>query len=187
APIMADPQRNVAALVLQHAREHPDRLAIVVPVPRGANSLTFGQLAARMEQLADAMAAAGLRRGDRVALLFPLSTDFYALALALMARGLVVVLIDGALDRRRMVRALAAARPRAVVSVRAVLRLWPLLPVLWRCKLISVDGAAFGPPRAPASPATRAACASVRPAWTSSCASATRRPSLTSCISPRTN
>ena len=133
---------NVAALVLENARRVPERVALVVP--RGDTDgheevITYGGLAMRIAQLSAGLARAGMREGDRAVLLFPVSVDFYALSLAVLASGMTVVLIDGALGLKRTLVAIEASRARAIVSVRAAMRLWPVLPPTWRAKRFTSD------------------------------------------------
>lgn len=136
----AEESGNLATLLLRHAAVAPDRVALVV----GDEVLTYRGLAARAAELAAGLRRAGLREGDRVLLLFPPSGDFFALATALFASGMVIVLLDGAMGARRALVALRTARPRAVVSVRALLRFWPLLPPLHHARRYAADGALPG-------------------------------------------
>ena len=65
--------------------------AFVVPEDGGGvperQVLTYGQVAARVETLAQRLAGAGVRRGDRVALALPNGPDFVLLLLAVTALG----------------------------------------------------------------------------------------------------
>lgn len=152
AATAASEKNNVAAVVWRHAEQTPDRVALVVPPadPRipldEAECVTFAELARRSAIFAAGMHDVGLRPGDRIALLAPVSVDFYALALAMFSRHLVAVLIDGAMARRRIVAALTASRAKAVVSVQRVLKWWPMIPALWGRRRIAVDiaSARFG-------------------------------------------
>lgn len=122
-----------------------DQLALVIPPAEGdlgaAAQISYGQLRRRVAQLQRGLARLGLVPGDRVVMLSPLGVDFFALALALLASGQVLVFLDGRLDKKRALAVLKAARPRAIVSVRQVLRLWPLLPVLWGTRRVVTDAA----------------------------------------------
>ena len=139
---------NLAALMVSQCTDRDQQLALVIPPSVGdftsASSITYGQLRRRIAQLQRGLARLGLVPGDRVVMLSPLGPDFFALALALLASGQVLVFLDGRLDRKRALAVLRAARPRAIVSVRQVLRLWPLLPVLWGTKRIITDAATSG-------------------------------------------
>jgi acyl-CoA synthetase (AMP-forming)/AMP-acid ligase II len=67
------------------ARGEPSRPAFIVP--DGGQVLTYAQVAARVETLAERLAGAGLRRGDRVALTLPNGPDFVLLLLAITVLG----------------------------------------------------------------------------------------------------
>jgi oxalate---CoA ligase len=56
-------------------------------VPDGGQVLTYAQVAAGIEALAQRLAGAGVRRGDRVALTLPNGPDFVLLLLAITALG----------------------------------------------------------------------------------------------------
>jgi acyl-CoA synthetase (AMP-forming)/AMP-acid ligase II len=101
--------------------------------------ITYGELRRRVARLQRGISSLKLKPGDRVVMLAPISIDFFALALALLASGMVLVFLDGRLDRRRLLRVLKAARPHCIVSIHQALRLWPLLPVLWNTRRIVTD------------------------------------------------
>jgi acyl-CoA synthetase (AMP-forming)/AMP-acid ligase II len=67
------------------ARGEPARPAFVVP--ESGQVLTYAQVAGRIETLAGRLAAAGVRRGDRVALTLPNGPDFVLLLLAIITLG----------------------------------------------------------------------------------------------------
>ncbi|MFL5910393.1 MAG: AMP-binding protein [Gaiellaceae bacterium] len=138
--------QSIITGVLQTARTAPDKPALVVTSARdpSASSTTFGALVERAGLFAGGLAGAGFRAGDRILCAAPPSPDFYAFALALLAGRMPVVLIDGSLDRRRLLGALRAARARAIVSTAAALRRWPLVPPLVRMRRYAVDGAPWG-------------------------------------------
>src|SRR5260370_37747612 len=67
------------------AGAQPSRPAFVVP--ESGQVLTYAQVAARIEALAQRLAGAGVRRGDRVALTLRGGPDFVLLLLAITALG----------------------------------------------------------------------------------------------------
>ncbi len=67
------------------AQAEPSGPAFVVP--ESGQVLTYAQLADRIETLAGCLAAAGVRRGDRVALTLPNGPDFVLLLLAITTIG----------------------------------------------------------------------------------------------------
>lgn len=141
---------NLAALILEHASARPDHQALVVPsswsssAVEASESLTFGELGQRVGGLRRGLAQMGLRRGDRVVVMFPVSVGLYVLVVALLASGLVPVLIDTKMGKSRVLEALGRAKPRALFSVRALLRHWPWLPALWGLKRVVTDAPTWG-------------------------------------------
>lgn len=134
---------NLASLILQ-GEGRAERLALATPGPSGAldgtvPQITYGELRKRVARLQRGLSTLKLKPGDRVVMLAPISIDFFALALALLASGMVLVFLDGRLDRKRLLRVLKAARPHGIVSIHQALRLWPLLPVLWNTRRIVTD------------------------------------------------
>jgi len=55
---------NLAAVIEQHARRRPDRVALVF----GETRITFGELDAWANRIAGGLAASGIKRGAHVAL-----------------------------------------------------------------------------------------------------------------------
>jgi benzoate-CoA ligase len=87
----------------------PDKFAIV-----GVENLTYGELAHRVGQFAAGLKAAGIRRGDRVAMLMLDTPDLIALHLATMAVGGIAVALSGRSAMHDLRRTLALVRPAAV-------------------------------------------------------------------------
>ena len=141
---------NLASLVLRHARTAPDRPALVVPIDwddaavRDAQELTYGELERRVAAVAAGLRRSGLREGDRVVVMIPVRVELYVLALALLAAGMVVVLVDAGMGTRRVVQAIRDSRAAAIVSVDALLRFRWVLPALWRLRRFSLDGGGLG-------------------------------------------
>jgi len=136
---------NFSDLVLRHAESSPERAALVFPRGFGAAGnedevVTYGELANRIRSFAAGLERAGLKPGDRVCLMFPVSADLYALALALMAGGMATVLIDSGMGTKRILSALKDSKARAIVSVTALLKHRFVIPTLWRMKKFAVDG-----------------------------------------------
>ncbi|HNN95080.1 MAG TPA: AMP-binding protein [Pseudomonadota bacterium] len=138
---------NCASITLNGSSAPPAQLAIALPSASGAlqgPQISFGELRQRIAEFQRGIDRSGLRPGDRVVMLSPVSIDFYALALALWGCGQVLVFLDGRLDRRRFLRVLAAAQAQAIVSVRPLLRLWPIMPPLWKLRRFVSDAPTWG-------------------------------------------
>src|SRR6476620_9901430 len=128
------PVVNVGFRLSATARHHPDGVAVAMPRGRDANgkriyeSLTFRELEADSNLLADGLAAIGVRPGMRLALMVPPSIDFISLVFAMFKAGVVTVLIDPGMGRRNLIRCLEECEPEGFVgiplaqAVRSVLR-----------------------------------------------------------------
>ncbi|MFH1057785.1 MAG: long-chain fatty acid--CoA ligase [Pseudomonadota bacterium] len=81
---------NVGSLLATSAGKYPDRTAVVSEQGR----LTFAQLDQRSDRLAAALLAGGLKRGDRVAMLFFNSQWFVEVYFATVKAGLVATPIN---------------------------------------------------------------------------------------------
>ncbi|MGY2002631.1 alpha/beta fold hydrolase [Blastococcus sp. SYSU DS1024] len=106
----AEPPRPWAALA---ARSEDDSPAVV---ETGGDSITWAELARRVADLAAGLAAAGVRPGERVALLLEPSADLTAAVYATWRAGAVIVVADKGLGFRGMRRALRGAAPDHVLG-----------------------------------------------------------------------
>ena len=106
----APPSRPWAALTARSDDGSP----AVVDV--GGGSVSWARLASRVGDLAAGLAAAGVRPGDRVALLLEPSADLTAAVYAVWRAGAVIVVADKGLGFRGMRRALRGAAPDHVLG-----------------------------------------------------------------------
>ena len=89
---------NLAAIIEQHARRRPDRVAVVF----GETRMTFGELDAWANRIAGGLAASGIRRGDHVALLCPNLPYFPAAYFGILKTGATVVPLNVLLTPREI-------------------------------------------------------------------------------------
>ncbi len=101
-------------------RSDDDAVAVAEMDPDGsariARSVSFVELARRVDVVAGRLAAAGVEPGNRVAPLIPPGIDLVELVYACWRVGAVVVAADAALGVRGIARALRGARPDYIVS-----------------------------------------------------------------------
>jgi oxalate---CoA ligase len=90
--------------------EHGDDPALVIP--EDGRVLTYGQLAERVTNLAGRLAAAGVGRGDRVALTLPNGPDMVQILLAIAALGAAAAPLNLAYTRSEFVFYLGDIEPR---------------------------------------------------------------------------
>ena len=89
---------NLSAVLEQHTRRRPDAEALVY----GDKRLTYAQLNAWANQIANALAASGIRRGDHVALLCPNLPYFPAVYFGILKAGATVVPLNVLLKPREI-------------------------------------------------------------------------------------
>ena len=89
---------NLSAVLEQHTRRRPEAEAVVY----GDKRLTYAQLNAWANQIADALAASGIRRGDHVALLCPNLPYFPAVYFGILKTGATVVPLNVLLKPREI-------------------------------------------------------------------------------------
>lgn len=123
---------NLIATFLEKAVRWPDRVAII---DGSGASVTFGELAARSEEVATAWEAAGLKQGDRALLAMGLGIDLYVSLAAVWHLGAVAVLPEPALGLPGLRHAARATAPAAFVSAGWYRTLGWLVPELRRLPL----------------------------------------------------
>ncbi len=93
------------------------RPAVVEITEGGTSSITFSDLHRRIGALAAGLVGAGIRPGDRVALMIPPGIDLTVVLYACWRMGAVIVLVDSGLGPRNMGRALASAAPDHLIGI----------------------------------------------------------------------
>lgn len=117
------PVVNVGLRLTEMARRMPDTVAVAMPLGRGRDgrrqyrSVTFRELDADTDLLADGLQELGVVPGTRLVLLVRPSIDFIALVFALFKSGAVTVLIDPGMGRANLIRCLEEARPAGFVAI----------------------------------------------------------------------
>jgi len=105
-PVFARRQRSIAGLVAA-AAGHGDRPFLV----EGERTVAFAELPARVDDAAARLAAAGVGRGDRVAMAGRPSLDHCLVALGTMARGAIATVLNPAWTGDEVAHALATTGP----------------------------------------------------------------------------
>ncbi|MGV0793847.1 long-chain-fatty-acid--CoA ligase [Mycolicibacterium sp. XJ1819] len=102
---------TIADLARVHGACRPDAVALVV----GERTLTFGELDARSNQVAQAFRAAGVGFGDRVAFVEKNGAEFFEVTLGLAKLGAVGVPVNWRLTGPEMLAIIEDAGARAIV------------------------------------------------------------------------
>jgi acyl-CoA synthetase (AMP-forming)/AMP-acid ligase II len=108
---------NVGSLLPRHAHYRPDHLALIC----GAHRLTFRELAERVNRLANALTALGLRKGDKLAIVLPNGLELLEAYRAAALLGLVSVPLSPLLRGDGLVSLLRDSESAAVLSCHAML------------------------------------------------------------------
>lgn len=150
---------NLAALLDRHAARSPDRVALIADVGPEHRRVTFRELHAMAVAVSNQLSADGLRPGDRVLVLEPMSIELYAILLGLFRAGMVAMFVDPGARAQTREACFVEFAPRAFVgrSVAHLLRL--VSPGLRRCaRSYSTDRATPFTARLSFSPGGTAAC-----------------------------
>jgi acyl-CoA synthetase (AMP-forming)/AMP-acid ligase II len=95
------------------AEPEPERPALIVP--ESGETLTYAQLATRVETLAQRLAGRGVRRGDRVALALPNGPDIVLLLLAINGLGAAAAPLNPAYTESEFAFFLGDIAPRLML------------------------------------------------------------------------
>jgi acyl-CoA synthetase (AMP-forming)/AMP-acid ligase II len=106
---------SIGTLLPRHARYRPDHLALVF----GEDRLTFRQLDARVNRVANALLAAGLSKGDKVATVLPNCLPLIETYLAAAKTGLVVVPLSPLLQEAGLAALLDSSDSAMVITTGA--------------------------------------------------------------------
>ena len=101
--------------VMFHAAAHPDREALVEYDPTGVRRMTWGELDATINRLANALVARGAGGGARVALMLPNGSEYLIAQQALARIGATAVQIGYRLKAAEIAYILNNAEPRATL------------------------------------------------------------------------
>ncbi|NHX28174.1 AMP-binding protein, partial [Escherichia coli] len=102
---------NMAAYVLGHARDLPDKIALAVVGPRGAERWSYARLEAAVLGVAGGLSAMGLAQGAPVLMRLGNTVDFPIAYLGAIAAGLMPVPTAAALTAPEITKLAAAIAP----------------------------------------------------------------------------
>jgi long-chain acyl-CoA synthetase len=131
---------HIGTLLARHARSRPAHLAVVV----GHERLTFRQLNARVNRLANALLAAGLGKGDKLATILPNCLEQLEVYLTATKTGIVVVPLSPLLQESGLTSLLENSDALMVISAQALApaldRVRTKLTAIRRDRWVLVDG-----------------------------------------------
>ena len=114
-----DETSNIAGFLPRMAAERGAQVAMRCPGPGGRYqiALSYAELESRSSAIAAGLAAAGLARGQRAAVLVRPTPEFFLLMFALFKLGAVPVLVDPGIPRPALKACLAEAEPEAFIGI----------------------------------------------------------------------
>jgi acyl-coenzyme A synthetase/AMP-(fatty) acid ligase/pimeloyl-ACP methyl ester carboxylesterase len=112
-----DASEPLWAALDERATADPDGLALAEPADGGWRRVSWGLLARNVDLLARGLAARGVRRGDRVAVLITPGADLLGVVYACWRIGASVVVTDAGLGAQGIVRALRGAAPAHIIAI----------------------------------------------------------------------
>jgi acyl-CoA synthetase (AMP-forming)/AMP-acid ligase II len=107
---------NIAAILNNHAAMRPDTPAIVDTWRGHTRTTTFAGLERAAAQAAALLWQSGLRPGDTVLILQPMSAELYAALIALFRLGLVPMFVDPSAGREHIEQCCTVYPPQAFVG-----------------------------------------------------------------------
>ena len=133
------PDNNIASLLDVSALRFPDRPAIYYK----DSSMSFSELQECVHSCAVMLLKYGLKAGDRVIIMTPMSPDLYISLLAVIRCGAVAVFVDPWISMRRIAAFASFAEPSCFIGVPKSHLLRLLSPQLARLKLTVSTGSVF--------------------------------------------
>src|SRR3989442_3887695 len=121
--------RTLGDLLDEAARARPDADAVLVRDQR----LTYGALRARADELARALLAVGVRKGDRVAVLLPNRPEWLVAAFAIGKLGAITVGVSTFSPPPGIPGTIEPCRPPAIIPMEAFPRRSYLDPLYAAC------------------------------------------------------
>jgi len=111
SPTLAAGRTSIGALFRHRARACREQTALI----DGARKISYGVLDARTDRLAHALAARGVRRGERVALLARNCAEYVEVELACAKLGAIVAALNWRLAERELAHCINLVEPRVLL------------------------------------------------------------------------
>jgi len=126
---------NIAEVMTQQAQENPDAIAIIDTHRGRERRTTFAELESLSARGATLFGKLGLKEGDAVLVLQPMSLELYGVLVAIFRLGLVAVVIDPSAGRAHLARCCKLYPPDAFIASPKAHLLRLLFPALKRIPL----------------------------------------------------
>lgn len=137
---MKEMVNNLAELFFNQSRKHPEKIALCFQ----DRTFTFSEMTLTSQKIRTGLRSKGLRKGDRVLLMAPLSAEFYSLVIALMAIGAVPVFVDTKMGIKNILSVIQTQKPKMIFSVKKFWTYRLLFPQTWSTVKYSFDSDGLG-------------------------------------------
>ncbi|NLX27290.1 MAG: AMP-binding protein [Lentisphaerae bacterium] len=104
---------NITSMLDQAAARFPDRPALVL----GGTPISFRSLSREVNQCANLLTHLGLKRGERMIIMIPMSPELYIVMLAVIRCGAVAVFVDPWISMRQIAAFSAFAEPSGFIGI----------------------------------------------------------------------
>ena len=113
----ASVDHNVSNLLAEVAKRLPDRKALIFQSKGQTDEITFAELWEQAGAVGNALISKGLKPGDRVVIMIPMSIDLYVTLLATIKIGAAAVFVDPWIPAKQIARFSDFASPRAFIGI----------------------------------------------------------------------
>jgi acyl-CoA synthetase (AMP-forming)/AMP-acid ligase II len=107
---------NIARILSNIAEERARETAIIEMAPGGGRRTSFGELELGARCAASMLAADGLRAGDHVLILQPMSAELYVALLAIFRLGAIAMVLDPSAGPKHVERCCTIQPPKALIA-----------------------------------------------------------------------
>lgn len=107
---------NVATRLDEIANEKPGLAALIQGSGNSRITISYSELAKKVARRAGVLKYHGIRKGDTVLMLQPMSIDFYVSVLAVFKIGATVLILDPAAGIQKVKNAISRVKPQAVIA-----------------------------------------------------------------------
>ncbi len=140
---------NFVTRFFNQANQSYDKTALILPNMEGQvclseTSISYGALLNLVNHYQTLWAKKGWRSGDRIIVVIKPSKELYAISLSLLSMGMVPVFIDTGMGRNKIEMAVKDSGAKAIISMKALLKWYWLMPFLWPLKRYCIDGRGLG-------------------------------------------
>ena len=140
---------NFVQRFIEQSKTHPEKLALHISQMHqtqclGEETISYAQLADSMKTYQALWQKKGWQKNDRIIVVIKPSGQLYAIALSLLALGMIPVFIDTGMGREKIKMAITDSNARAIISMKALLKWFWLMKPMWTLERLAVDGSGLG-------------------------------------------